>query len=130
MAYDATLEALRSLMPLSDTTIDAILLLSSGDDTDSSTSYEALLKKLTPPEGTRHPVRLFTILYSPRGRDKQHTQRARRSSPRCHGDRRQELRRRGAHDHRHLPRDPELLLTGCHRTAISRHAAARYGRTR
>ena len=44
-----------------------------GDDTDSSTSYDALLKALTPPERTRHPVRLFTILYSPRGRDKEHT---------------------------------------------------------
>ena len=64
--YDATGDAVRELAsPRSDKTIDAVVLLTSGEDTASGTTYDQLLATLRRERHARHPIRLFTVLYAP-----------------------------------------------------------------
>jgi Ca-activated chloride channel homolog len=62
---DAALEAFRSVRDLGDTErINAVVLLTDGEDTDSSHSYEEVLRELGGQGDSEIQVRLFTIAYS------------------------------------------------------------------
>jgi len=64
--YDAILDAVDSLAkPRRNNTIDAVLVLASGEAKDSATTYEQLHARLEGEQQARHPVRVFTIVYAP-----------------------------------------------------------------
>ncbi len=64
VAYDAIEAAVDALTsPRSSDTIDAVVLLTSGDDTESGTRYAELLARLRAERKARHPVRLYVIYY-------------------------------------------------------------------
>jgi Ca-activated chloride channel family protein len=63
--YDATLQAYDSVHGLADRDhITAVVLLTDGEDTDSSASVEDVVQRLHGQGDTENPVRVFTIAYS------------------------------------------------------------------
>jgi Ca-activated chloride channel family protein len=63
--YDATDEGVGHVQKLADTSrINAVVLLTDGEDTDSTTSVQALVRKLDEQGDSSRRVRVFTIAYS------------------------------------------------------------------
>jgi Ca-activated chloride channel family protein len=63
--YDATDDGVAQVTKLADTSrINAVVLLTDGEDTDSSTSVDALVRKLDGQGDSSRRVRVFTIAYS------------------------------------------------------------------
>lgn len=63
--YDATDQATAQVKKLADTSrINAVVLLTDGEDTDSSTSVDALVRELEAQGDSSRRVRVFTIAYS------------------------------------------------------------------
>lgn len=63
--YDATDEAVAQVKRLADTSrINAVVLLTDGEDTDSTKSAEALIQELDAQGDSSRRVRVFTIAYS------------------------------------------------------------------
>jgi Ca-activated chloride channel family protein len=63
--YDATIEGFEAVRGLRDTErINAVVLLTDGEDTDSSRSFEDTLAKLKSQGDSENRVRVFTIAYS------------------------------------------------------------------
>jgi Ca-activated chloride channel family protein len=64
-AYDATAEGVEQVRKLVDTSrINAVVLLTDGEDTDSSKTAEALVRELEAQGDSTRRVRVFTIAYS------------------------------------------------------------------
>ncbi|HWC27445.1 MAG TPA: substrate-binding domain-containing protein, partial [Solirubrobacteraceae bacterium] len=64
-AYDATAAALEQVSKLADTSrINAVVLLTDGEDTDSTKSIDALVRELEAQGDSPRRVRVFTIAYS------------------------------------------------------------------
>ncbi len=63
--YDATAAAVATVKKLADTSrINAVVLLTDGEDTDSSKSPEALIRELDAQGDSERRIRVFTIAYS------------------------------------------------------------------
>ena len=63
--YDATEQAVAQVKRLADTSrINAVVLLTDGEDTDSSTTVDALVRELDAQGDSSRRVRVFTIAYS------------------------------------------------------------------
>jgi Ca-activated chloride channel homolog len=63
--YDATDEGVKQVSRLADTSrINAVVLLTDGEDTDSSTSVDALVRALDAQGDSTRRIRVFTIAYS------------------------------------------------------------------
>jgi Ca-activated chloride channel family protein len=63
--YDATLRAFDTVRPLADRDhITAVVLLTDGEDTDSSATVEDVVQRLQGQGDTENKVRVFTIAYS------------------------------------------------------------------
>jgi Ca-activated chloride channel family protein len=64
-AYDATAAAVEQVRKLADTSrINAVVLLTDGEDTDSATTADALVRRLEAQGDSQKRVRVFTIAYS------------------------------------------------------------------
>ena len=64
-AYDATAAAVEQVKKLADTSrINAVVLLTDGEDTDSATTADALVRQLEAQGDSQRRVRVFTIAYS------------------------------------------------------------------
>lgn len=64
-AYDATAAAVAQVKELADTSrINAVVLLTDGEDTDSTKSVDALVRELEAQGDSSRRVRVFTIAYS------------------------------------------------------------------
>ncbi|HEV2785561.1 MAG TPA: substrate-binding domain-containing protein [Solirubrobacteraceae bacterium] len=64
-AYDATAAAVEQVGKLADTSrINAVVLLTDGEDTDSTKSVDALVQELEAQGDSQRRVRVFTIAYS------------------------------------------------------------------
>jgi Ca-activated chloride channel family protein len=64
-AYDATAAAVEQVKKLADTSrINAVVLLTDGEDTDSATTADALVRRLEAQGDSQKRVRVFTIAYS------------------------------------------------------------------
>jgi Ca-activated chloride channel family protein len=63
--YDATLEAFDTVRELDDRArINAVILLTDGEDTDSDAPFEEVVRRLEAQGDAEHQVRVFTIAYS------------------------------------------------------------------